>query len=442
MAKPEWRKRLPVSDPQARSRAPVAASSSAAAAGRSARFLLIRDPYEHWGFPKGHLEGEETPAEAALRETAEETGLDDLLLHGPIRIIDWHFRFRGRYIHKYCHFFLFESPAARGGAADRMRASPTSAGCTLEEALEQLSYDNARGVLKRAGEMARTLVAMGAGRPRREPGRPPPPAYRRSPECRSSPRWCRRRRRPGAPAHRCPRRARGRWSRCRSAAPAGAALDHPAGRCGGLLAHRHAAGRPGCGCGPRFPQVPWMAFAPFRPDDGELLAACRRRGVGAGPGRGRGQRGGRRPGGPALRRRRAAPAPWPMRRGCCGSPSRCSGRSGTYLLARVDQPVRTGEIARQPGLLPGAPVPAVRGRGRAQPQAGHRSDPDRLRRGRCSATRATTSPPSPGSSASPPPATWPPPPAGSPGSPAGGLARAGSARGAGRFARGKTRSRV
>ena len=44
--------------------------------GRDARFLLIRDSYDNWGFPKGHLEDEETPAEAALRETAEETGLE------------------------------------------------------------------------------------------------------------------------------------------------------------------------------------------------------------------------------------------------------------------------------------------------------------------------------------------------------------------------------
>lgn len=135
---------------------------------QSARFLLILDPYGHWGFPKGHLEGEETPAAAAMRETAEETGLDDLLLHGPIRIIDWHFRFKGRYIHKYCHFFLFESPAAlvvpqeEEGITDHRWLS-------LEEALKLLSYDNARGVLKRAGEMTRTLVAMGAGRPRPAP---------------------------------------------------------------------------------------------------------------------------------------------------------------------------------------------------------------------------------------------------------------------------------
>jgi 8-oxo-dGTP pyrophosphatase MutT (NUDIX family) len=145
---------------------------------RSARFLLIRDPYEHWGFPKGHLEGEETPAEAAFRESMEETGLTDLMMLGPIRIIDWHFRFKGRYIHKFCHFFLFESPGAE--VVPQLEEGITDfRWLTIEEALEQLSYDNARGVLKRAGEMARTLVAMGAGRSRRpmEPPAvlPPPP---------------------------------------------------------------------------------------------------------------------------------------------------------------------------------------------------------------------------------------------------------------------------
>ncbi len=143
------------------------------------RFLLIRDSYDNWGFPKGHLEEGESPADAALRETAEETGLHDLRLQGPIRIIDWHFRFRGRFIHKFCHFFLFESPAAE--AVPQVSEGITACRwCTLDEALRELSYDNARGVLKRAGDMARTLVAVGAGRPHPAPRplapTPPEPA--------------------------------------------------------------------------------------------------------------------------------------------------------------------------------------------------------------------------------------------------------------------------
>ena len=134
--------------------------------GEQPRYLLIRDSYDNWGFPKGHLEDGESPAEAALRETVEETGLNHLTLQGPIRVIDWHFRFRGRHIHKYCHFFLFES--AGGDANPQVEEGITACRWeSLDQALEALSYDNARGVLKRAGDMVRTLTAVGAGRPAR-----------------------------------------------------------------------------------------------------------------------------------------------------------------------------------------------------------------------------------------------------------------------------------
>jgi 8-oxo-dGTP pyrophosphatase MutT (NUDIX family) len=134
--------------------------------GEPTRFLLIRDPYRNWGFPKGHLEDGETPAEAADRETCEETGLERLILHGPIRLIDWHFRFRGRRIHKYCHFFLFESTEGTPVPQQSEGISDYS-WLPLDKALKKLSYDNARGVLKRAGEMARTLIAVGEGRPKK-----------------------------------------------------------------------------------------------------------------------------------------------------------------------------------------------------------------------------------------------------------------------------------
>ena len=45
-------------------------------------FLLIRDSYRNWGFPKGHLKEAENPERAALREVGEETGLTDLVMRG------------------------------------------------------------------------------------------------------------------------------------------------------------------------------------------------------------------------------------------------------------------------------------------------------------------------------------------------------------------------
>ncbi len=113
--------------------------------------LLIRDAYQHWGLPKGHVEGTETASDAALREVAEETGLCQLRLGPRLRTIDWHFRFRGRLIHKYCHFYLIESPA--GDTCPQAEEGITE--CVwlpLEDAIEAISYENAREVLQLAAE--------------------------------------------------------------------------------------------------------------------------------------------------------------------------------------------------------------------------------------------------------------------------------------------------
>jgi 8-oxo-dGTP pyrophosphatase MutT (NUDIX family) len=115
-------------------------------------FLLIRDSYANWGFPKGHLESGESTEDAALREVREETGLTELASCGLIDTIDWYFRFRGRLIHKSCHFYLMETSQS-DTAPQHAEGITACQWVSYGEAHEAVSYANARGVLRRAREM-------------------------------------------------------------------------------------------------------------------------------------------------------------------------------------------------------------------------------------------------------------------------------------------------
>jgi 8-oxo-dGTP pyrophosphatase MutT (NUDIX family) len=121
-------------------------------------YLLIRDSYQNWGFPKGHIEKGENPETAAVREVGEETGLDDLDVRGAVETIDWYFRFRGRLIHKVCHFFLMESPRART-CPQRDEGISACRWAPYEEAISRISYNNARDVLQHAHDQVTARLA-------------------------------------------------------------------------------------------------------------------------------------------------------------------------------------------------------------------------------------------------------------------------------------------
>ncbi len=120
--------------------------------GGEPHFLLIRDSYRNWGFPKGHLEFDEQPDTAAMREVREETGLVDVTLEGTIDTIDWYFRFRGHLVHKICHFFLMHTETERT-TPQRDEGITACRWVSFGEASELVSYANAREVLRRAYQM-------------------------------------------------------------------------------------------------------------------------------------------------------------------------------------------------------------------------------------------------------------------------------------------------
>lgn len=71
------------------------------------RYLLIRNRRSaHWGFPKGHVEPGETDEETAIREVAEETGLNISILPGFVKKSDY--TIQGK-IEKSVSIFLAET---------------------------------------------------------------------------------------------------------------------------------------------------------------------------------------------------------------------------------------------------------------------------------------------------------------------------------------------
>jgi 8-oxo-dGTP pyrophosphatase MutT (NUDIX family) len=122
------------------------------AIGGEPHILVIRDPYQNWGLPKGHVENGERPGDAAMREVREETGLQDLTLGQELASIDWYFRASGKLVHKFCAFYLMTSedgepiPEAAEGITECVWLP-------LPEAAARISYDNARDVVNAAREV-------------------------------------------------------------------------------------------------------------------------------------------------------------------------------------------------------------------------------------------------------------------------------------------------
>jgi 8-oxo-dGTP pyrophosphatase MutT (NUDIX family) len=103
-----------------------------------------------WCLPKGHLEQDETLAEAAAREVAEETGIEGRVLT-ELGTIDYWFATSDRRVHKFVHHYLLE---ATGGHLtienDPDHEAIDVAWLPLRQAHEHLTFPNERRIARQA----------------------------------------------------------------------------------------------------------------------------------------------------------------------------------------------------------------------------------------------------------------------------------------------------
>jgi 8-oxo-dGTP pyrophosphatase MutT (NUDIX family) len=106
-----------------------------------------------WALPKGKIDPGESPAETAVREVLEETGVEGRIVEklGDVRYV---YTFRGDRIFKVVSFFLLRAGRGRiGDIAEPMRIEVADARwLPLEEAPRLLAYGGEREMAARAWE--------------------------------------------------------------------------------------------------------------------------------------------------------------------------------------------------------------------------------------------------------------------------------------------------
>jgi 8-oxo-dGTP pyrophosphatase MutT (NUDIX family) len=103
-----------------------------------------------WTLPKGTPKPGETREETALREVAEETGLE-VRITGPLDSIEYWFVQAGQRIHKTVHYFLMEPTG--GNLAGHDHEFEQVRWVTFAEAGKVLTFETERALVTRAADL-------------------------------------------------------------------------------------------------------------------------------------------------------------------------------------------------------------------------------------------------------------------------------------------------
>jgi 8-oxo-dGTP diphosphatase len=112
--------------------------------------LIATDRGGRWGLPKGHVHRGETAEAAALREVAEETGLEGVIVQ-HLATIEYWFRAGASRIHKYVDLFLMRYE--RGEVRPQEAEVDDARWFPIDEALRRVSFERERDVLEQVARI-------------------------------------------------------------------------------------------------------------------------------------------------------------------------------------------------------------------------------------------------------------------------------------------------
>jgi 8-oxo-dGTP diphosphatase len=113
--------------------------------------LILVGPRMRWQLPKGSIDPQETPEDAALREVREEAGIETDLLGLLDRIEYWFYVTRGSRrirFHKFVHFYLLRYRS--GDVNDHDHEVEEARWLEINQAIEMLAFDSEKDVVRKA----------------------------------------------------------------------------------------------------------------------------------------------------------------------------------------------------------------------------------------------------------------------------------------------------
>ncbi len=112
-------------------------------------YLLLKYIGGHWDFPKGKMEARETKQQAALRELKEETNLTAQIDDNFEETIQYIFMYNREKTTKTVYFFTGQALTT---GVKLSHEHTDYAWLPYQNALEQLTYDNAKEILNLADQ--------------------------------------------------------------------------------------------------------------------------------------------------------------------------------------------------------------------------------------------------------------------------------------------------